>query len=138
MPPPPISVKPSFTAVGNCPAIPHDTRAAIDFLNHWQPEGSWLLSAIEPDGGIETKTFNNAELAADWIESRQGKRNLYFSVNQTNRRMNKKAKKADIVAAAGLHVDIDPADDEDQFSAKPKLIGKLHGFRERPTVIIDS
>jgi hypothetical protein len=29
-----------------------DSRAAINFLEHWTPGGPWVLSAIEPDGPI--------------------------------------------------------------------------------------
>jgi len=73
-----------------------DTDAALDFLKHWQPGGPWVLSAIEPDGPIQTRTFHDFFSAKRWIERWQGKRNLYFSVNTPKSDLAKKATKTDI------------------------------------------
>lgn len=84
------------------PKIEHDTRAAIEFLKKWSPEGSWVLTAIVPDGKIETTTFRPAEWveAAQWIEERQGIKNLYFHVNPVRRELKNKASKEDVAALA--------------------------------------
>lgn len=58
-----------------------DAEGALDFLMHWAPGGPWVLSAIEPDGPIQTLTFHHRQAAKNWIERWQGKRNIYFSVN---------------------------------------------------------
>ena len=117
-----------------------DTPAALDFLNHWQPAGPWTLSAIEPvrDGGIETRTFAGTDDVTRWIDQWQGKRNLYFSVNQPKLRTNKKAGKADIGLGIGLHVDLDARPGADLSAAKTALIAKLQDFRPRATAIINS
>lgn len=89
----------------------HDTRAAVEFLRRWKPDGPWALTAIIPDGKTETVTYtadDEAEMAK-WIEERQGVKNLYFHVNPLRRRIDNKASKEDVAALAWLHVDVDPA-----------------------------
>src|SRR5690606_31340006 len=69
------------------PKIEYDTRAAIEFLKKWSPEQVWVLTAIVPDGKIETASFEPAAWgdAAQWIEERQGVANQYFHVNPVRR-----------------------------------------------------
>ena len=102
--------------------LKHDTAAAIDFLRRFHPDTYWVLTAIIPDGKTETRTFkpSEAEAAAAWIESHQGKRNLYFHVNPVRRPLDVKASKEDIARLAWLHVDIDPRpkEPEDPRSAE--------------------
>src|SRR5688572_9436170 len=92
------------------PKIEHDTRAAIEFLKKWSPVQVWVLTAIVPDGKIETASFEPAAWvdAAQWIEERQGIKYLYFHVNPVRRALNNKASKEDVAALAWLHIDIDP------------------------------
>ncbi|RKZ20213.1 hypothetical protein DRQ50_00205 [bacterium] len=83
---------------------------SIEFLKLFHPEGYWVLTAIKVDRkGIETKTFTPKEEAAakKWIDSRAGKANLYFSVNQPAHALTKKATRDDIVTVGWLHVDVD-------------------------------
>src|SRR5262249_29045069 len=85
--------------------------SAVAFLQQWEPQGPWVLTAIVPDGKqIETRTFSPNDLLAPtrWIEGWQGKGNLYFSVNRPRCPLGKKATKADIGQMIALHVDIDP------------------------------
>src|SRR6266404_1987091 len=68
---------------------------ALEFLQQWEPNGLWVLTAIHPDDKtIETKTFYSREekAASRWIEGWLGKRNLYFGVNRITRGLTTKAK----------------------------------------------
>lgn len=82
----------------------------IEFLKRFHPTGFWVLTSIQVNRkGIETTTFTPAQEAEarKWIDKRAGKTNLYFSVNQPNRPVDKKATRDDIVSVGWLHVDID-------------------------------
>lgn len=122
------------------PKIEHDTRAAIEFLKKWSPEGPWVLTAIVPDGKIETTTFRPAAWvdAAQWIEERQGVANLYFHVNPVRRALNSKASKEDVAALAWLHVDIDPRAGEDIAEEQDRALRLLRNHSPKPTVIVFS
>jgi hypothetical protein len=93
---------------------------SIAFLKAFHPAGPWVLTAIPPDGKkIETKTYGPKSVtsAKKWIGDHAGKCNLYFSVNLPNRKLDKKATRADIDTVQWLHVDIDaragePLEDE--------------------------
>lgn len=118
----------------------HDTKAAIDFLQKWRPEGPWVLTAIIPDGAIETATFpaRKWNTASNWIESYQGKRNLYFHVNPVRRDLSSKATKEDVARLGWLHVDIDPRAGEDHEEERARALRMLETFVPRPSVIVDS
>jgi hypothetical protein len=123
------------------PKMPtHDTKAAIEFLKRWCPEGPWVLTAIIPDGKTETETFTPAgwSKAAGWIEERQGSRNIYFHVNPVRRSLTSKASKEDVARLAWLHVDIDPRAGEDFEEERVRALKLLQGYTPKPTVIIDS
>lgn len=118
----------------------HSTKDAIDFLRRWSPEGPWVLTAIVPDGRTDTATFTPASWAkcVEWIESHQGKRNLYFHVNPVRRAMDVKASKEDMARLAWLHVDMDPRAGEDFEEERARALKMLQGYTPRPTVIVDS
>lgn len=118
----------------------HDTRAAIAFLQRWSPEGLWVLTAITPDGPIQTKTFNPEAWvdAAQWIEERQGIKNVYFHVNPVLRELKDKASKEDVARLAWLHVDMDPRPGEDFEEERTRALKMLRAYKFPPTVIIDS
>jgi hypothetical protein len=116
-----------------------DTDGPVDFLEHWAPGGPWVLSAIEPDGPIETRTFRDRQATKAWIETWQGKRNIYFSVNTPKSDLKKKATKADIGALNAFHVDLDNPDGADPEQTKTAiLLPRLKNYRLPPSVIIDS
>ena len=117
-----------------------DTHAAIEFLKKWSPENVVVLTAIIPDGITETCTFKPSEMekAAEWIESHQGKRNLYFHVNAVRRALTNKASKEDIARMAWLHVDVDPRAGEDFDEERDRALKVLRDYEKQPTVIIDS
>lgn len=118
----------------------HDTRAAIEFLKRWDPDGFWVLTGIVPDGKIETATFKPEQWvdAAQWIEERQGLQNLYFHVNPVRRKLDNKASKEDVAALAWLHVDIDPRVGEDVDEERTRALKMLREYKLPPTIIIDS
>jgi hypothetical protein len=118
-----------------------DVPSAIEFLRLWAPKGMWVLSAIDPDSkDIQTQTFRvEQELEARaWIDWWQGKRNIYFSVNQPNRVLGIKAKKEDMALVVALHVDVDPAEGSDFTSERAAILARLREFVPRPSVIVDS
>ena len=90
-----------------------DYTVAIDFLQRWNPQGPWIITAIDPNKkGIDTASFAAAdhEACREWMEkqgSRQ-KRNLYFTVNAVTRMMEIKPSREHIAGMTWLHVDLDP------------------------------
>lgn len=114
-----------------------DTAGAIDFLQHWEPEGPWVLTAIIPDGKTETRTFGpGQEVDVErWIAATSGKRNFYFSANRPRGKLSKKASKADIGWVLGTHVDVDLPGKRDA-DKEASILAKLRA--EEPTAIIFS
>jgi hypothetical protein len=111
---------------------------SIEFLEKLRPGGPWILTAIEPDGKPKTITANNPSEARDFIRARNGRRNLYFSVNPTRASLSKKAAKADIAAIEYMLADLDPAESESSADAKARYQAQLETFEPRPTFVIDS
>lgn len=115
-----------------------------DFLTRFRPGGPWLLTAIVPDGMTNTRTFIDANAAERWaLDENAAGRNLYFSVNQTTRALDKKATKADIARVEFLHVDLDPRAGEDLASERERIRKRLNGSLAAdgippPSFIIDS
>jgi hypothetical protein len=103
----------------------------VQFLKKFRPGGPWVLTAIDPakKQPIETKTVRTAKEAELFILSRNGRQNLYFSVNPTKRPMNKKAAKEDIKRAAYVHADLDPRDGETPEAAKARYLAALEEYR---------
>lgn len=122
--------------------IKGETSEAIQFLQGWAPEDNWQLTAIVPDGKITTVTFQPGpernKAARAWIDERQGRENMYFTVNPVMRPVNIKPKKEDMRGMAALHVDIDPRPGEDMEMERTRALKLLREFKPVPTVIIDS
>ncbi len=109
------------------------TALPAEFLSLFHPGGPWHLVAIALGGRTEAQTFDRSDVASmrHWIDQRQGKANLYFSVNQLRPEVrNAKAKKTDVVAAVALHVDIDSNDQ--------KTLEALDRFSPKATVVVSS
>lgn len=122
-------------------SVKPETSSAIQFLQAWSPEGPWVLTSIFADGGkTSTATFMPGELAElrKWIDERQGRQNVYFTVNPTIRRLSSKAKKTDIRGMTAIHVDVDPRAGEELESERARALKLLREFKPSPTVIIDS
>lgn len=117
-----------------------NTGAAIDFLQAWDPEGPWQITAITVDGKIKTRAFHKGDVGAlrEWVESRQGRENLYFTVNPVRNTKNEKPCKADMGGMRAFHVDLDPRVGEDHDQERARILSALQAFRPEPTVIIDS
>src|SRR6185503_7752908 len=91
---------------------------AMKFLEWLDPLGSHCLVALDPNGAgtPEAFTFAGAQNshAARWIEARNGKRNLYFSVNapKDSARPDTKWRRDEIGTVRAFHVDIDALEGE--------------------------
>ena len=122
-----------------------NNSAAVEFLRRWSPLGPWVLTAIQPDRkAITTETFRPADMRrlTEWLETFNGRRNIYFHVNPVMRDMTKKADREDIKEVAWLHVDIDPRAGEDLEAERARALGLLqHNLPlgvPSPTVIVFS
>ena len=89
---------------------------ALRFLRWLDPVGTHNLVAIDPGGQSppEAVTFSFSDpadlgAARDLIQTRNGKRNLYFSINapRPNARSHNKWRRDEIGALRAFHVDID-------------------------------
>ena len=122
-----------------------NTDDAIKFLEMFAPTDHWVLAAIRPEGGgPEVKTFgvDTADDARAWIDSHNGKRNLYFQVNPPLHNLSKKASKKDIKSLDWLHVDVDPRAGEDIVSEQKRILALFTENRPEsvpePTIVIFS
>lgn len=114
---------------------------AVEFLRRFHPTGYWVLTAIVPDQtGTVTRSFspNQALEAQAWIDTRVGKANLYFMVNQPTGPLTKKSTKADVATAGWLHVDIDARAGESLALELKRIRASLEGFAPRPTAVVFS
>ena len=126
-----------------------DTAAAVDFLAHWCPDGPWVLTSIVPDGGrTTTRTFGAGDVAAmaAWIDERQGRQNIYFTVNRTRGPVSSKPSKAEMAAAVALHVDVDPRAGMEVGPERERIARMVEDWEQdgkklpfpRPSVVVDS
>lgn len=115
-----------------------DTEEAVGFLKRWEPTGPWLLTAIVPDGKIESVEHQDIENLRHWIDDRQGKKNLYFSVNRPARGLIRKASKKDIVDVLSLHVDSDPQVGMDLAQEQERIKRALLEYDPKPSAVVFS
>ena len=117
------------------------TDDAVAFLESWHPGGPWVLTSIVPDGGkTNTATFAAASLAhlRQWIDARQGRQNIYFTVNAVFGEVEVKPNKGAIAAIRALHVDVDPRVGEVPEKERARALRMLLAYDPAPTVIVDS
>jgi hypothetical protein len=117
------------------------TDEAMDFLLQWYGDAPHLLTAIKPDGGIETKSFwpQHCDEMKNWICAKVAARwNLYYSINQPGRVLDKKADKSDIRLVRAFHVDIDPDNGETPEQCKARACNALASFSPPPSTLVDS
>ncbi|MHC2708386.1 hypothetical protein ACVIWV_007679 [Bradyrhizobium diazoefficiens] len=127
-------------------AVPQpDNDAAIAFLNAFEPEGPWVLTAIPPHRkGIQTRTFGPdcMDQLKQWLVTRNGNANLYFHVNRPLRNLDKKAEREDIKEVRWLHVDVDPRVNEPVEDEQRRILSlmtdRLPAGIPKPTVILFS
>lgn len=143
------------TAPGAVPAIgqpPKPSQIAVAFLKRLDPGGRHNLVAIHPETkAIDGRTFQPGEWAAmaAWIEARDGRVNLYFSVNEPKPGApHSKLSRNDIASIRAVFVDVDPsepregADPAAHFKAERKRLGELAGTLAAsacpPSIIMDT
>jgi hypothetical protein len=83
---------------------------AVKFLKALDETGRHNLVAIDPTTGrVEGKTFEPGDWQgiAIWIENRNGRKNLYFTVNEPKAGVAGKPSKHDIAALRALYSDVD-------------------------------
>ena len=121
----------------------------MDFFAQWCPDGPWVLTSIIPDGGrTTTRTFGAGDVAAvaAWIGERQGRQNVYFTVNRTTGPVSSKPSKADMAAAVALHVDVDPRAGMEVEPERGRIARMVEDWEQdgkklpfpRPSVVLDS
>ena len=112
---------------------------ALEFLEWLRQDGPWLLIAIQPDRRDPKACWcATLEDAAEFIETWDGERNLYYNLNPTMQALNKKPSKPDIACAEFLHADCDPEDDETPEEAKARYLKIAKSFEPRPSAALDS
>ena len=110
-----------------------------DYLERLRPGGPWLLTAIHPvTNGIVTETVRNAIEIRCFVETHEGRSNLYFGVNPTRRKVSKKPAKTDLAAIEYLFGDLDPKSTESPKDAKARYLAALKSYPLTPTATIDS
>ncbi len=91
------------------PQMPAD--AAVEFLRALDPSGRHNLVAIAPGRRLEGRTFEPGDWSGirEWVDARDGRSNLYYSVNEpSSDAPHDKLSKRDIASIRAVHVDIDP------------------------------
>tara|TARA_R110000772_G_scaffold30806_3_gene76472 strand:+ start:1762 stop:4167 length:2406 start_codon:yes stop_codon:yes gene_type:complete len=122
-----------------------DSGKAVSFLQKFRPGGPWTLGAIGIDRkSLTFKTFTEEAPTLAFIESENGVRNLYFTINNPNRPMSVKPSKTDIKDAGWFFVDIDSdattaeGIEEDKQGMLSMLTNGLPKGMPEPTAIIHS
>jgi hypothetical protein len=108
--------------------IKTDNKAALSFLEAYNPDGPWVLMCISTDKkGIACRTFAKDEVDTmrRWLEDFNGKRNIYFHVNSVTKTLMNKANREQIRSLDYLHVDIDPRAGEDLAEEQARCLGLL-------------
>jgi len=122
-----------------------NTAAAVEFLQSWP--GFPVLSASHTElatgkkGLFESKSFpapTDWNAVAKWIDARQGKANLYFSVNPLTHAIDKKAERTDIARIVALQVDSDVRPGENQADGTARIIKMFEAYKVPPSLIISS
>jgi putative DNA primase/helicase len=134
----PVEDLPSEEAPQPDHPAPNTEAESIKFLQKLRPGGPSLLTAIVPDGATTTITAQTADQVEAFVRKHDGKQNLYYSVNPTRKRLNKKAAKTDIAAIEYMLADLDPNEGETSEAAKARYLKALESFEPKPTAAIDS
>lgn len=129
-------------SISNSTKILGNSKAAVAFLRDARANGPWTLAAIPTEGGApEVVTFYcEKEIPGmqAWIDARNGRANLYWTVNPTRERINRKPKKMDISRYDFAFVDCDPMPDEPAMDAKNRHRLALMKLPNPPSVIYES
>ena len=125
-----------------------EIKDAVGFLTAVFPTGRWVITAIEANRKespiTATFTADTADGAREFIDKWNGKRNLYWTVNQPAKDFNGKVKpgKEDIQTLCYLHADLDPqkghAFDKERERIRDVLDALPNKLCPRPSFVIDS
>ena len=117
-----------------------DAYFAVDSLKSFDPAGRRNLVAIVPDGKVVGRTFppGSWEKIREFVETWNGERNIYFSVNKPRPDApDKKLSGEDIAFARAVHVDLDVSSGMDLASGRVHALARLKGAPP-PTFTLDS
>ena len=121
-----------------------DTKAAVDYLLARPGFPVLSFNQIDPVTGkkglFETRSFPDRERGPleEWLDRRQGRGNLYYSINPAIAPQNEKLERKGIKDVVSLHIDLDPRINELQEAAQARLIGQLNKLEKPPTWTIVS
>lgn len=125
------------------PDLAPDSAAALSFLGSLEPEGPWLLVAINPNAPkdapeVELACFMPSEGQAllNWLDKFQGKRNLYYTSNLPDHHPFRTARKEAVKTLRVLHVDVDLPGSADDLSEIAILRQHVESYDPPPTAII--
>lgn len=123
--------------------ITGNTPAAIDFLKNLEPDGPWLLVAINPKPTEGDKkadlgrflTGQESELY-DWIENYQGRWSIYFTSNLPSYTPFSTARKEAVRQIRVIHVDVDLPGAADDKDLEERLLTSVRALSPHPTAIV--
>lgn len=111
--------------------VKNGTESAVAVLKSMHGDRRIHVVSIGFDEKLKAKTFEPEDLEPlrAWLTARQSNSNLYFHVNELDaNKSDKKAVKADIIAAHYLHVDVDNTGALELFLL----------FKPKPTILVAS
>jgi hypothetical protein len=118
---------------------------AVNFLTIFNPDGPWLIVAIEPDDKrpvVTARHFTTPDDMLTFIERYIDHANLYFHPNPHAHTDNRKAKRNEISEVKWLYVDVDPRDGQDFDEERARILATLTTDRPSgvpaPTIVTDS
>ncbi len=124
-------------------ALQPDPEQAADFLSaNGAPGHPLTLTVIRGESVITrlfTPTTDRRPLVAFIADHNPRKYNIYWQPNPTRPDLQSRAEKADIVALAYVHADLDPATDAaDLLAERRRLRTELEAAQPAPQLIVDS
>jgi len=126
---------------GTATPIP-DTDRAVEFLQKYDETGPWTVVAIQyPDNEarVRASSFTNPVALRNWIDEKNGKWNLYFTVNRCITEVTTTPKRHQMTHVRALHIDVDPpkgAEVTEDLLAE--MLDSIRSFDPQPSIIIYS
>jgi len=139
----PVNVEAIEAKTGASAPLKGDTAEALAFLRNWPTDFPHVVAIAPDDRKIEARAFTHEDLrpggpAERWIDKRQGRMNLHFSVNTLGIPIDKKASKADVSEIVALQSDLDPPDGTNPEVFAEETVGALLELERVPSTIIKS
>jgi len=107
-----------MTSAAHGSQVAGDADAALHFIQKYAARTRLTritLVSIDPvKKGTDGHTFavTNGAGMRQWIDARQGWRNIYFCPNEVQEGIHKKPSKSDMLTARAAYVDLDPRKEE--------------------------